>query len=132
METQGLYDVIWLQGLQPELVAFCIGLNWLYIIILTTAFYGMTHTKLLDSYLEVSNKKWWTKNILWITGFITMIIFTIFHVLEQSSLTWSYITSNLRSMFFTVIFSSIFVDIPVYLIKGFGKFIDTKTKDKES
>jgi hypothetical protein len=60
-----------------------------------------------------------------------MIIFTIFHVLEQNSITWTYITSNLRSMFFTVIFSSIFVDIPVYIIKGFGKFIDTKAKDKD-
>lgn len=126
MDQMGLYEVIWEKGLQPELVSFCMGLNWLYIIILTTAFYGMTHTKLLDSFIEISDKPWWRKNTMWIVGLITMVIFTIFHLLEFQSLTWSYITSNLRSMFFTVIFSSIFVDIPVYIIKGFGKFIDTK------
>lgn len=126
----GLWDVVWQQGLQPELVAFCVGLNWTYIIILSTAFYGMTHTSLLDWFINLSPKKWWKPNAMWFASLITMIIFTFFHVLEQHSLTVEYITSNLRSLFFTVIFSSIFVDIPVYIVKGLSKFIDTKSKDK--
>ncbi len=124
----GLWDVVWQQGLQPELVAFCIGLNWTYIIILSTAFYGMTHTSLLDWFSDLSSKKWWKPNAMWFAALITMIVFTFFHVLDKHSLTIDYITSNLRSLFFTVIFSSIFVDIPVYIVKGLSKFIDTKAK----
>lgn len=125
-----LYEVIWEQGLQPELVGFCVGLNWLYIIILSTAFYGMTHTKTLDWFISLSDKKWWKNNSMWFVGIIALLIFMLFAGLE-GNLDIGYISSGLRSLFFTVIFSSIFIDIPVYVIKGFGKFIDTKTKVTE-
>lgn len=127
-ENPGLYEVIWEKGLQPELITFCTGLNWLYIIVLSIAFYGMTHTSLLDWFSELSEKRWWKKNTIWFAAFITFFVFVIFHILEEGSLTVTYISSNLRSMFFAVIFSSIFIDIPVYIVKGLGKFIDTKTK----
>jgi len=132
MEKQGLYEVIWQNGLQPELVSFCTGLNWLYIIILSTAFYGMTHTNTLDWFQELSPKTWWKRNTMWFAGLIAMAFFIVFHLLEFGSENFStYLSGNLRSMFFTVVFSSIFIDIPVYIIKGLSKFIETKTDKKE-
>lgn len=132
MDKPGLYEVIWQNGLQPELVSFCTGLNWLYIIILSTAFYGMTHTNTLDWFQELSPKTWWRRNTMWFAGIITMIFFITFHLLESGADNFAaYLSGNLRSLFFTVVFSSIFIDIPVYIIKGLSKFIETKTDKKE-
>jgi len=132
MVHKDLYDVFWTNGLQPELVYFFDGLNWLYIIMLTVILYGMKHTELLDWFTSLCSKiKVREKYSYWIASILTAIIFIIFRGLEGMSVDASYISGMLRSMFFTVIFESIFVDIPVLLIKGFGKFIDTKTDKNE-
>lgn len=131
MPETSLYKVIWETGLQPELIYFCTGLNWLYIIILTTAFYGVTHTSTLNWFSNIIDKKWWKSNIMWFISIILFIVFIIFRFLEGNIVDAAYISSGLRSLFFTVVFSSIFVDIPVYVIKGLGKFIDTKSTIKD-
>lgn len=120
-----LYEAIWEKGLEPQLIAFCDGLDWTYIIILTTCFYGITHTQLLDWFINLCHKFHTKKYTMWYAALITLVIFLIFKGFEKS-ITLDYIGAILQSMFFTVIFSSIFVDIPVYLIKGLGKFIDDK------
>jgi len=128
MTDLSIYEVIWKQGLEPEIVLFCTGLNWLYIIILTTTFYGMSYTNLLDWFNDLIKKDWWKKNKLWIASIINALIFMLFVQLEGRSIDAVYISSILRSMFFSVIFSNIFVNVPIFLVQAIGKFIDNKTK----
>ena len=99
---------------------------------LTVILYGMKHTELLDWFVSLCGKiKIKEKYSYWVASIITAIVFIIFRGLEGLPVNASYISSILRSLFFTVIFESLFVDIPVVLVKGFGKFIDTKTRKNE-
>jgi hypothetical protein len=127
MQPKTLYEVFWENGLEPELVFFIDGINWLYVIMLTIILYGFKHTELLDWFENLWGK--YKKYTYWFASLITALIFIIFRSLEYGDLDVSYISSLLRSIVFTVIFSNIFVDIPVYIIKGLGKFIDNKKSD---
>lgn len=129
---KSLYEVFWSDGLEPTLIEFFLGLNWYYMIMLTVILYGLKHTNLLD---------WWEwlmckikvnpKYSYWIAALLTAVVFVTFRGLEGNVIDAAYISGLLRSIIFTIVFSNIFVDIPVYMIKGFSKFIDSKTKDSE-
>lgn len=126
MVGKSLYEVFWEKGLEPEIIYFLDGLNWFYVIMLTIILYGFKHTDLLVWFEGLWGK--WKKYNFWFAAIITAIIFIIFRWLEGGVINATYISGMLRSIVFTVVFSGIFVDIPVYIIKGFGKFIDSKTK----
>jgi hypothetical protein len=135
MVPTSLYESVWKLGLEPELIDYTNGLNWTYILTLIIIFYGVKHTDKLDWWggflIRVDNKlkKFKvSKYNMWFSSIVIFILFIIFRELEQHDVNASYISMNLRSMVFSVIFSNIFVDIPVYVIKGFSKFIDTKSE----
>lgn len=125
------YEVFWKEGLEPELIFFFDELNWTYIIMLSIILYGIKHTDLLDWFVKLCEKIKIKKYSYWMAAIVTGVVFVIFRELEYWDVNASYISGLLRSMFFTVVFSNIVVDIPVYMIKGFGKFIDTKTNQEQ-
>ena len=125
------YEVFWKEGLEPELIFFFDELNWTYIIMLSIILYGIKHTDLLDWFVNLCEKIKIKKYSYWMAAIVTGVVFMIFRELEYWDVNASYVSGLLRSMFFTVVFSNIVVDIPVYMIKGFGKFIDTKTNQEQ-
>lgn len=127
-----LYKVFWEDGLQPELILFFDGLNWSYIIMLVVVLYGLKHTELLDWFTVLCGKiKVPEKYAYWIAAVVTALVFMLFRSLEGRAVDVTYISGTIRSLFFTVIFESLFVDIPVLLLKGVGKYIDTKSEKGE-
>jgi hypothetical protein len=125
MDNPTLYEVLWSKGLEPTLIEFFMDLNWYYMIMLTVIMYGFKHTNLLDWFTDFCGK--YSKYRYWFVSILVAIVFIIFRSLEGNVINASYISGVLRSIIFTVVFSNIFIDIPVHLIKGFGMFIDTKT-----
>jgi len=130
MDKPTLYEVLWSEGLEPTLIEFFMNLNWYYIIMLTIIMYGFKHTNLLDWFTHLCGKL--EKYRYWFSSLILGILFITFRRLEGNQITASYISGTLRSIVFTVVFSNIFIDIPVHIIKGFSKFIDTKTNEKSN
>ena len=129
MVDKDLYSVFWERGLEPSLIEFFDGLNWFYIIMLTVVLYGFKHTNLMDWFEDIVGK--YKKYTYWFASLITATLFVIFRGLEGNVIDAAYISGMLRSIVFTVVFSNIFVDIPVYVIKAFGKFVDSKVKDED-
>lgn len=41
MEAKSIYDALWAQGVQPEIVSFLSSLNWTFIIMFITILYGI-------------------------------------------------------------------------------------------
>jgi uncharacterized membrane protein len=123
-----MYQVFWKDGLEPELITFFDGLNWLYIIMLVIIFYGLKHTDLLDWAKNVTKGGIFKKYTYWLVSALTCVFFIGFRFAEGNIINAAYISSMLRSMIFTVIFSNIFVDIPVYLTKVVKTFVDTKAE----
>lgn len=125
MEANSILEALWNKGVQPEIISFLSGLEWTFIIMFTTILYGLTHT----------NKFVWLDNLLhkfnihhlkiWISAFVSGLFFCFFKW-EENLLSVEYISSLLRSIFFVVVFSNIFVDIPVFLIKKAGSILDKK------
>jgi hypothetical protein len=124
MVGKSLYEVFWVNGLEPELIYFLDGLNWFYVIMFTIILYGFKHTDLLDWFEGFWGK--FKKYTFWFAAIVTAIVFIFFRWMEGEVVNAAYISGMLRSIVFTVVFSGIFVDIPVYIIKGLGKFIDSK------
>jgi len=122
-----LYESFWQNGLEPELITFFNGLNWLYIIMFIVVLYGLKHTKELNWYENFCKKIKVDKYKNWIASILMGIIFIFFRWKDpELEISIPYITSMLRSIFFAVVFSGIFVDIPVVIIKRLGKVIDVK------
>jgi hypothetical protein len=130
MTNETIYSVLWSHGLEPALVDFLIGLNWHYIIMLTVIMYGLKHTNLLSWYCTLLGK--FERYIYWFTSLLLGFSYLIFRIFDGNPIDSFYISSLLRSIIFTVIFSNVFIDIPVFVIKGFGKFIDTKDKKNQN
>lgn len=141
MIPTSLYESVWEQGLEPELIYYTNNLNWTYILTLIIIFYGVKHTDKLDwwndflKWLELKYGKIKRLKIVkynvWFSSIFIFILFIIFRELEQHNVDAAYISMNLRSMVFSVVFSNIFVDMPVYVIKGFSKFIDAKNEKND-
>jgi hypothetical protein len=130
MEGITLYEVLWTQGLEPTLIEFFMDLNWYYMIMLTVILYGFKHTNLLDWWVWLMGKIQVNKKyIYWTAAIMSATMFLLFRSLEGNPIDAAYISGMLRSIIFTIVFSNIFVDIPVYVIKGLSKFIDSKTKE---
>ncbi len=123
-----LYQVFWKDGLEPELILFLDGLNWLYIIMLIITFYGLRHTDFLDWLKSVLKSVKAKKYTHWLIAIVVGLLFMIFRCAEGNTITAIYLSSMLRSLVVTVIFSRIFVDIPVYIIKIIRSFVDSKAE----
>ena len=128
---KSLYESFWENGLQPELVYFLDGLNWTYIIMLVVILYGIKHTRELDWYEKLCSKFKAGRFKTWIAAVITGLLFCLFRWHGPDTFNSEYISALLRSMFFAVVFSGIFVDIPVLVIKRLGKMIDVKDDEKK-
>ena len=127
-----LYESFWANGLEPELISFFDGLNWLYIIMFIVVLYGLKHTNELEWYNNLCEKIKADKYKTWIAAILMSGIFCFFRWKDPEAIfNVPYITSMLRSILFAVVFSGIFVDIPVVIIKRLGKVIDVKN-DKDS
>ncbi len=126
-----LYESFWKNGLEPELITFFNGLNWLYIIMFIIVLYGLKHTKELNWYDKICAKIKVEKYKTWIASILMAAIFAIFRWQEATlDFDAAYVSSMLRSILFAVVFSGIFVDIPVVVIKRLGKIIDVKEEEK--
>lgn len=132
MEKITLYESFWKEGLEPELIEFFDGLNWFYIIMFIAILHGIKHTKEFGWYNRLCNKFNVIEYKNWIAAFLTACIFCFFRWKDpELDFNIPYITAMLRSMFFAVIFSGVFVDIPVVIIKRLGKIIDVNDEGKK-
>ena len=121
-----LYESFWVNGLEPELTLFFNGLNWFYIIMFIVVLHGLKHTNELswyDKFCKLIKADDFSK---WIAAILIAGIFCFFRWQEGGIIDAANFSSMLRSIFFAVIFSGIFVDIPVAVIKKLGKVIDIK------
>ena len=44
MEPKTIYEALWEKGIQPEVILFLNGLNWLFILMSIVILYGLKHT----------------------------------------------------------------------------------------
>ncbi len=127
MESKTIYEELWEKGIQPEVIDFLHGLNWTFILMFIIILYGLKHTNhfnWFDTQLDKIKSKEYK---VWIAALITGLVFCFFKWKENDGLFgWAYASMLLRSIFFGVIFSSIFVDIPVFIIQKLGSIIDKK------
>lgn len=128
------YESFWEKGLEPELIYFFNKLNWTYIIMFVVILYGLKHTTELDWFTNLCAKFKIERFKTWIAAAIIGGLFCFFRWKDPTTTFNSeYIAALLRSVFFAVVFSGIFVDIPVVIIKRLGKIIDSKgDKEKEN
>jgi len=127
-----IYEALWEKGIQPEVVTFLQGLNWWFIIMSTIILYGIKHTNEFLWYDNLLNKIKIERYKNWIACTLTGAVFCLFTYMDPSLYCdVPYVSSLLRSIFFVVIFSNIFVDIPVFLIKRLGKIVDQKEVKEE-
>lgn len=127
MESKTIYEALWEKGIQPEVVSFLNGLNWTFILMFIVILYGLKHTNHFNSFDDLLDKIGIKKYKIWIAALITGLIFCLFKWQETPELFgWGYCSTLLRSIFFGVVFSNIFVDIPVFIIKKLGSVIDKK------
>ena len=84
-----------------------------------------------DWFHTLMNKFKTSKFSTWIAGFLTAAVFILFKGLDHG-LNSEYIATLLRSWFLVVVFSSIFIDGIVKLIKFMGKKVDDKEDKKEN
>ncbi len=127
MEAKSIYEALWSQGVQPEIVSFLSSLNWTFIIMFITILYGIKHTNHFYWYESFLEKIRATKYRVWVSALLTSLVFCFFRWKEApDSFHSEYVSALLRSIFFSVVFSNIFVDIPVFLIKKLGNVIDKK------
>jgi len=125
---QEILDTIW-SGIAPELKAFFGGLNWTYIIMYTILLYGVTYKSEFDWFNDILKKYKMSKYTTWMVGVLTGLVFCLFKWLENNpSISWSYVSTMLRSWFLVVVFASVFIDGIVKLIKFLGKKVDDKEK----
>lgn len=125
-----ILDTIW-KGIAPELQAFFGGLNWTFIIMYTIILYGVSYKAEFEWFNDIIKRFKLTKFTTWITGIITGLVFCFFKSLN-TGINSEYIATLLRSWFLVVVFSSVFIDGVVKLIKFLGKRIDDKEdKDKK-
>lgn len=124
-----ILDTIWL-GIAPELQAFFGNLNWTYIIMYVIILYGIKYKMEFDWFNKLMKKLKTKTFTTWIAGFLIGGVFTLFSYLETNTLTWTYISTLLRSWFLVIAFSSIFIDGIVKLIKFLGNKVDDKAVEK--
>ncbi len=123
-----ILNTIW-RGIAPELQSFFGGLNWTYIIMFTIILYGITYKAEFDWFNKFMAKFDLVKYDSWIAGLMTGLVFCLFKWLEKDpGISWGYIATMLRSWFLVVVFSSVFIDGIVKLIKFMGNRIDDKEK----
>jgi len=127
MEPKSIYGALWEKGIQPEVVEFLEGLNWTFILMFIVILYGLKHTNHFNWFEKILEKIKINSYKIWIAAFITGLVFCLFKWQETPlEFGWNYVSSLLRSIFFGVVFSNIFVDIPVFIIKKLGSIIDKK------
>lgn len=121
-------DTIW-KGLEPDLLDFVEGLNWTYIIMFTIALYGITYKKEFNWFNRLMVRAKVEEYTVWIAGIIIGSVFSLFKWLEDSPpISWSYVSSLLRSWLLVVVFAYILIDGVVRLLKFLGSAVDDKQK----
>ena len=126
-----ILDTIW-KGVAPELQDFFGSLNWTYIIMYAIILYGIKYKVEFDWFNKIMIKLRTTTFSTWIAGFLVGAVFCLFKWLENSPpISWTYISTLLRSWFLVVVFASVFIDGIVKLIKFLGKKVDDKDTDKK-
>ena len=123
-----LLDIIW-KGISPEIQAFFGGLNWTYIIMYIIILYGVTYKREFNWFNKLMVKFNTVDFTSWIAGFLIGLTFCLFKGLE-SGVKSEYVSTLLRSWFLVVVFSSIFIDGIVKLLKFLGKRIDDTEEKK--
>lgn len=121
-----ILNTIW-SGIAPELKAFFGGLNWTFIIMYTIILYGVSYKAEFEWFNDIMKKLKTTKFTTWITGILVGIVFCVFKHLNDG-IHSEYISTLLRSWFLVVVFSSVFIDGIVKIIKFLGKRVDDKDK----
>lgn len=125
-----ILNIIW-KDLTPEIRSFFEGLNWTFIIMYTIILYGVAYKMEFDWFNGIMKKAKLTKFTTWIVGILAGLIFCLFKCLESDpGISWTYVSSMLRSWFLVVVFSSVLIDGVVKLIKFLGKRVDDKEKEK--
>lgn len=125
-----ILNIIW-KDLTPEIRSFFGGLNWTFIIMYTIILYGVAYKMEFDWFNGIMKKAKLTKFTTWIVGILAGLIFCLFKCLESDpGISWTYVSSMLRSWFLVVVFSSVLIDGVVKLIKFLGKRVDDKEKEK--
>lgn len=125
MESKTIYETLWEKGIQPEIVDFLDGLNWNFIFMFIIILYGLKHTSHFNKFESLLERVNINKYKVWISAFIIGLIFCFFKW-KEGLINWLYVSNLLRSVFVGVVFSNVFVDIPVFLIKKLGSIIDNK------
>jgi hypothetical protein len=112
----------------PELYDFVNSLQWYYLITLIIVMYGVKHTDEMDWFVDLTDKIGAKKAASWIAALIVMGLFCLFRGLDpELELNSAYIADILRTMVLGVIFSNLFIELP---LKIFNKFY-TKREDDE-
>jgi uncharacterized protein YacL len=125
MDQKTIYGTLWEKGIQPEVVEFLEGLNWNFILMFIVILYGLKHTSHFNKFESLLERANINKYKIWISALIIGLIFCFFKWKEEL-ISWLYVSNLLRSVFVGVVFSNVFVDIPVFLIKRLGSIIDNK------
>jgi len=132
LPPQSFYDSMWTNGLQPELIGFCQGLNWFFIIMFINILYGLKHTNQFKWYDNFIRESKLYNYRIWIVAVITALCFIGFRWADPAEkVDIAYIGSLVRSVFIAVIFSGIFVDIPGFAIKRLYDFLEPKDSKKK-